>query len=208
MASIAKFIVAALLAVAVTAYAVHLAHSAGYEDGFREGRPTFTYPEGRAFFVTKQAAQFGKADTLVIGDSHIEQTFLDGACGKTFSAGIGGARVSEPLSIMDTLIDSLDPETVVIAIGANYFTSIDQYDQLVRDYPNLLDSAGDVRLILVGTPAFERGRDFVRTEAERRGATYVDPPDGPFIADGIHYAPEGTAALREAIEEACDRPTK
>lgn len=179
--------------------------------GFSQGQQSvrvpaaedYTYPEGRAFFTSLQAELHGKADTLIIGDSLVEQNLLADTCGRTFQAGLGGGRAREPLLYIEDMLASLDPETVVVAFGTNYFTTPDGLDGLRRDYPRFVDALGDRNLILVGVARSEQGNAFIRTFAERNGHAFVDPPRGPLHEDGLHYSREGSIAFRQAIAVKC-----
>lgn len=179
--------------------------------GFSQGQQSirvpdasdYTYPEGRAFFTNLQAELHGKADTLIIGDSLVEQNLFADTCGRTFQAGIGGGRAREPVLYLEDMLANLDPETVVVAFGTIYFTTPDGLDGLARDYPRFIEGLGDRQLILVGIARSEQGNAFIREFAERNGHAFVDPPRGPLLDDGLHYSREGSIAFRQAIAAKC-----
>ncbi|MHA6332754.1 SGNH/GDSL hydrolase family protein [Qipengyuania sp. CAU 1752] len=179
----------------------------GYRAGYNEARsvyqPAFSYPEGRFHFLAHRAAQFGKADTLIIGDSLIEQTFLENACGRTFEAGIGGARIHDPMQVLPSILQAVDPDRVFVALGTNYFTSGEDQSGLEEDYPQILDLLEGREVGIIGIGASDNGNEFLLALARARGHAFVQPPPGPFIEDGVHYTVEGSRALRETIEQAC-----
>ncbi|RDC59695.1 hypothetical protein HME9302_00887 [Alteripontixanthobacter maritimus] len=163
------------------------------------------YPDSRTPFVVNLAQQFGKADTLVLGDSLIEQTNMDGACGTTFNGGIGGARLQHAIKAAPELIQATDPDTIVIALGANHFAAGNEIGDFRRLYPQLLELAGERELVLVGVPNSDVASRNVAALARKTGATYVPAIKGPTGPDGLHHNAEGSRAYREAISQGCAR---
>ena len=171
----------------------------------------YTPVQARAAFLARQARMFGDADTLIIGDSLVEQADWTDACGRTFAAGIGGARVAAPLFVLPDLLRFTTPETVVIALGTNYFIPTEDLARFRQDMPGLIDAVGGVELVLVGVPGVEKANRLVARWADQRGATFVEPPAGPMrqvsqgVPDGYHYTHEASLAYRAAISEGCAR---
>ncbi|ANU07148.1 SGNH/GDSL hydrolase family protein [Paraurantiacibacter namhicola] len=161
------------------------------------------YASARTPFVKVLAQQYGPADTLVLGDSLVEQTYLAGACGRTFNAGIGGARTQQAMQALPGLLEATQPRTVVIAIGANHFAAGDEMEDFRRLYPQLVSMAGGYDLILVGVANSPAASAFVAQTAKERGARYVQAVTGPTGPDGLHYTATGSKRLREAIAGAC-----
>lgn len=166
-----------------------------------------SYPESRTPFVVNLAEQFGKADTLVLGDSLIEQTNLDRACGRTFNAGIGGARLQHAIAAAPALIAATDPGTVVIALGANHFAAGDEMEAFRALYPDLLELVSDRNLVLIAVPNSAAASRHVAALAAKAGATYVPDADGPTGPDGLHHTATGSRAYREAIAAGCAKST-
>ena len=161
------------------------------------------YPDTRAFFVNRLAEQFGKADTVLLGDSLIELADFRHACGRTFNGGIGGGRISDIVQHGPHILEHTKPETVVLAIGANHFILGDEIELFRDTYPALVDSLSNYRLVLVGVQNSAAADAFVRKEARRIGAPYVAPIDGPFLEDGLHHAEEGKRNYRRAVQSGC-----
>lgn len=193
-------VLAALLAAAAFQY-----HSRNSATTQQDQAAELSYPQARAYLAKRGAARFGKADTLVIGDSLVHQTDLEGACGKTFAAGMAGARVAEPLSVVDDLLASLDPDLVVVGLGTNYFLPYDAQPRLEAELPTLLDRLGDRPLVIVGITYSTNGNAFLHALADERGAVFVQPPPGPMESDGYHYTDEGTRHYRAAIAAGCSK---
>ena len=169
---------------------------------FRDYDPP-PYAQARAEFVVQLARQHGKADTLVLGDSLIEQTDLTDACGRTFNAGIGGARIADVAGALPDLLAATQPDRVVLAIGANHFAAGDEMPVFERDYAPLVDALGKRQVILVGVVNSAAASRLVEAEAERRGMPYVAPVVGHTKADGLHHDVEGSQLYREAIAAGC-----
>ena len=178
------------------------AFSAGlYKHVEPEQRPH--YSKSRATFVTHLAEQFGQADTLVVGDSLVEQANLDGACGRTFNGGIGGARIQDLQTFLPVLIAATDPERVVIAIGTNHFAAGDEIEDFRQLFPLLVAGVSGRDLVLVGVPNSAEANQIVSNVAAAAGAAYVPPVTGPLQADGVHHTVEGSRLYREAISKGC-----
>lgn len=160
------------------------------------------YSQVRSGFVMQEAAQFGDADTLIIGDSLIEQAYLSGACGRTFVAGVGAARIEDIADLAPAIVESTTPELIVLAIGANHFTLRDEIGSFARDYPALVNTLPKP-LVLVGVVNSEAGNAVVERTAENTGSIFVPPIMGPMQADGLHHTSIGSLRLRKAIENAC-----
>lgn len=162
-----------------------------------------TYPEARSPFVIQLAEQFGDADTLVVGDSLVEQTDLSAACGRTFNGGIGGARIQDVQAALPDLLASTTPEKLVIAIGANHFAAGNEIDDFRLLYPELIDGLAGRELVLVGISNSAEANAVVAEMAEERNIPFVDPIEGPLKPDGLHHTVEGSRAYREAIASGC-----
>lgn len=166
------------------------------------------YPERRERFVVNLAEQFGHADAVVFGDSLTEQTVFDGACGRTFNAGIGGAFVGDLRRIAPAVMRALRPNTVIVSIGTNYVVDGGPgLDRFPVEYSALVQSFAGHRLVLVGLRASPAGDAIIRDTARRTHARYVPAVDGPGLLgpDGVHHTPAGSRAYRDAIARACAR---
>lgn len=161
------------------------------------------YPQSRAPFVTQLAKQFGPSETLVLGDSLVEQTNFSAVCGRTFNAGIGGARVQDVRRALPALIGATQPERVIVAVGANHFVADDELADFRRQYPLLLDELASRDLVLVGVSNSREASDFVQQQAQERGLTYIAPITAPLQEDGLHHTVAGSRMFREAVAATC-----
>jgi len=161
------------------------------------------YKQTRALYVERLAEQSGPIDTLVLGDSIAETTLLDGACGRTFNAGVGNARAQVAEEIARIAIPRLHPKSIVVEIGTNYFVYGDN-PEFETDYRELIsEMPHDAKLVLVGTPRSETANAFIRQTAQRIGARYVAPITGDLTIEGVHPTRRGAEELRRRIEGAC-----
>lgn len=161
-------------------------------------------PDRKIEFVETSAAVAGQVDTVVLGDSVTEETWLDGACGRTFNAGIGGARVRHVSEVAARILPELKPKTIVIAVGANHFW-VRPEPEFEQDYPKMLDQLPPARLVLVGVPNSRSASAFVRKQAASRGAIYVPPVvgEGLNLPDRVHLTVAGARLYRARLEAAC-----
>ena len=160
------------------------------------------YPITRALYLHRQIMEAGPIDTLVIGDSISESTYLANFCGKTFNASVGGATVPIQLPLAKLGVARLKPSTVVIQTGRNYFHA-GPNPQFEPDFRALLAAVRGRKLILVGIPLAPEETEFVRREAQRSGAKFVTPVTGSLTFDGVHPTPQGGLIYRHRLEEAC-----
>jgi len=167
------------------------------------------YPQARSRFVLTQASFAGHFDTVVLGDSTAETEWADGVCGRTFNAGIGGARINDLLPIAPSILRDASPSVIIVSVGTNHFTAGKrEWIQFSQEYPALLAQIpSSARLILIGVPNDTQADDFIKAEAERRHVIHVPPLTGRLASDGIHANAEGVAVWRNLVAEAC-RATK
>ena len=186
---------------------------AGFVLGLRAApdlREPSHYVAIRGHFVSEQAARFGRADTLIIGDSLSEEADLFGVCGRTFNAGVAGARLRDAVGTTPALLDAISPETLVVSLGTNDFLGKPPAD-FRRRYEEFVRSLGDRRLILVGIAISQEGNAIIRATAGKTGARFV-PPVRQLGPDGVHHTAEGSRSYRRSLAEACEeldpaRPT-
>jgi lysophospholipase L1-like esterase len=163
-----------------------------------------TYAEQKTVFVRTAASIAPPMDTVALGDSVTEEAWLEGACGKTFNAGIGGARVIDLRMIAKDILPRLRPKTIVVAVGANHFWKRPE-PEFQRDYPKLIAELPQAKLILVGVPNSAEASAFVRNLARQNGATYLPPVTGAgnTVPDGVHLTTKGAWLFRARIERSC-----
>lgn len=163
-----------------------------------------SYAETRGGFVRLLAHQRGDVDTLIIGDSVTEETWLDDVCGSTFNAGVGMFRLSDAAKMAAYAVPRTHPKTVVLAIGTNDFwhktTPLSDFE---RRYSELLDSLAGKHLILVGANTSAEASAFIRQEARRRGAVYIPPVPTSLTTDGVHLTAAGARLYRRQIQQHC-----
>lgn len=112
-----------------------------------------SYHEVRGGYVQLQATLAGQQDTVVLGDSVIESTWFQNACGRTFNAGVGGATVEEVHEIARAILPKLQPSTVIVSVGANHFwNGDDELADFEKRYRDLVEDLPKERLVLVGVP--------------------------------------------------------
>ncbi|ANU08821.1 SGNH/GDSL hydrolase family protein [Paraurantiacibacter namhicola] len=193
--------------IVATAVCAALIAIAAYERGRSSVPPApeqgYTYPQGRSHYTRQQAAHFGKADSVIIGDSLVEQTDFSGVCGRTFQAGLGGSSAVDAINALPAIVQHTDPKVVFIAIGTNYFTSGDQLADLENEYPYLIDAADGRQVVLVGIHNSDKGDAFIAALAKDAGYEFVAMPEGPLMMDKLHFTTEGSERFRQAIAEAC-----
>ena len=160
------------------------------------------YTQTRAKIVRAALANAQPVDTLVLGDSISEMTFLAGVCGKTFNAAVAGARVGDVASLAPYAIERTRPKTIVLEVGTNHFYTDPNLPDFERQYVALVDSLPG-RKILVGVPNSPAASSFVRSVASQVHATYVEPVTGNLTSGGAHPTPEGAVLYRHRIHQAC-----
>lgn len=172
---------------------------------YRWRDPTLShYATVRARYVKNLIAQSQPVDTLVLGDSISESTLLDGVCGKTFNAAVGGSRIGLDLELARFAIPRLKPRTIIVAIGTTHFANGEdpaferEYSAFVRQLP--------ARKILVGTPRSQMATAFIERTAQEIGATFVMPVTGKLTFEGVHPTPEGAVVYRSRLAAACRYP--
>jgi hypothetical protein len=160
------------------------------------------YTRTRAKFVRAALANAQPVDTLVLGDSISEMTFLAGVCGKTFNASVAGARVGDVASLAPYAIERTRPKVIVLEIGTNHFYTDPDLSDFEHQYVALVDSLPG-RKILVGIPNSPAASNFVRGVASRIHASYVEPVTGDLTSGGAHPTPQGAVVYRNRIHRAC-----
>lgn len=161
------------------------------------------YPKVRAGFVRTQLAIAQPAETLVLGDSISESTWLENVCGSTVNASIGGASVQTIAEVAPFALRRIRPRIVVLEIGTNHFWRDKTPTAAFKsDYVSLVRSLPGKR-ILVGIPNSAEGNAFVEQVARLTGSAFVPPVTGPLTIDGAHPTPEGALTYRGRIAAAC-----
>ena len=157
------------------------------------------YESQREKFVLVQAALSGPVDTLVLGDSITESNLLDGLCGKTFAAAIGGARVADMLRLAPTFIRLTNPKRIVLAIETN--DTWQRSKTFASDYAKLLRSLPIRPFVLVGAKDDTTG--VIPSYAKAIGADYVPPIPSNLTWDGHHPTPAGARWWRDSVARSC-----
>jgi len=163
-----------------------------------------SYESQREKFVLVQAELMNPSDTIVLGDSITETNVLDGLCGKTFAAGIGGALIDDMQRLAPTLIAKSGARMAVLAIGTN--DVIDRKPRFDDRYRKLLDSLPVKPFALVGVHNGDNA--FIVSEAHRIGAAYVPPLPTNLTRDGIHPNAQGARWWKARVAAACPRSGK
>ena len=162
------------------------------------------YAQARTTHVLAALSLADPVDTLVLGDSISESTWLDGVCGKTFNASVAGAKIADVAALAPIAIQQTRPKVVVLEVGTNnMWTDPKPSDDFKQQYFALLRSLPGEK-ILVGVPNSPAASRFVRSVASSIDAAYVQPVTGELTRDGgVHPNREGAAVYRQRIQEAC-----
>lgn len=194
---------------ATVAGCIVLSFASGFVGGWKLKPGPEPYPTQRARFVLRLAEQFGHADTLVIGDSLTEETLFDGACGRTFAAGVGGARPRDLAAIAPALVAATTPRLIVLEAGTNHYTAGAETTAMAADYPTLAQQLRRYApVLLVGMALSREGKATPRSAAPPLPCTYpmsVAPVRGAGLiaADGVHNTAAGSRAYRRQVAAAC-----
>jgi lysophospholipase L1-like esterase len=164
-------------------------------------KPT-PYSETRMGFVRTALSAAEPSDTLILGDSVSESTWLDGVCGRTFNASVGGAFVKDVAALAPEAVRSIQPKRIVLEVGANNLWGGRTDPTFRRDYRALVKSL-PAKLSLVGVPNNTEADRFVRSVAQKIGAAYVEPVRGNLTIDGVHPTTEGARVYRSRIAASC-----
>ena len=182
---------------AITAFAL------GIGVGAYKWRHPRVYTQVRGGFVRDALSIAGPADTLVLGDSISELTWLDGVCGKTFNAAVAGAHISDVASLAPFAIERTRPKTIVLEVGTNHFWVDPNLSEFKRQYLALVKSLPG-RKILVGIPNSSAADSFVRRLAKDMHAVYVEPVRANLTRAGTaHPTREGAIVYRQRVQRAC-----
>jgi lysophospholipase L1-like esterase len=190
-------------------YAILLAALIGLCVAVYLRRVAATTPQTRESYVAERerrmqarAIQAGKVDTVVLGDSITEMNALDGLCGTTFNAGVGGAAIDDLRRWTPNVLKVTRPTRIALAIGTNdVLAGGARVVQFRASYAALLDSLPVRPFALVGV---DRGDNrFIRAEADRIGAAYVPPVARSLTYDGIHPTPAGLRLWRARVAATC-----
>jgi hypothetical protein len=162
------------------------------------------YTQTRAQFLRKVLSNADPVDTLVLGDSISEMTWLVGVCGKTYNASMAGAMIGDVASLAPVAIERTRPKVIVLEVGTNnLWADPTPTDAFKRQYLELLHSLPG-RKILVGIPNSPTASDFVRDVARQDHAAYVEPVTGDLTqGGGVHPTAEGAEVYRQRIHQAC-----
>ena len=160
------------------------------------------YTESRVHFVRAALSNAEPVDTLVLGDSISEMTWLDAACGKTFNASVAGARIGDVAALAPYAIQRTRPKTIVLQVGANHFHTDHRLADFEQQYVALVRTLPGQKM-LVGVPNSPAASTFIQNVASRIGAAYIKPVTGRLTIGGTHPTPEGSAVYRQRIQQAC-----
>jgi lysophospholipase L1-like esterase len=161
------------------------------------------YTNARTKFVRATLASAGPIDTLVLGDSVSEMTWLGDVCGKTLNASVAGAKIGDVATLADFAVEHTQPKVVVVEVGTNNFHTDDTaLPEFKREYEALVEALPG-RKILVGVPNSSAANSFVRNLAGELKAAYVEPVTGKLTDGGSHPTPEGAMIYRRRIQRAC-----
>lgn len=166
-------------------------------------------PETREAYIVERetrmlarAAQAGKVDTVVLGDSITEMNRLDGLCGTTFNAGVGGAAIEDLRRFAPAVVRMTRPAHIVLAIGTNDVLLGGAHVARFRaDYRALLRRLTVVPFALVGVDHGDNR--FIRAEADRIGAVFLPPVARTMTYDGVHPTEAGLKLWRERVAAVC-----
>ena len=160
------------------------------------------YTKARVKFLRAALSNAEPVDTIVLGDSISEMTWLVGACGKTFNASVAGARIEDVASLAPYAIKQTRPKTIIVEVGTNHFHTDGNLPDFERQYAALVQSLPGEK-ILVGVPNSPAANRFVRSVATRIDAPFVEPVTGKLTQGGTHPTAEGSAVYRQRIQRAC-----
>ena len=161
-----------------------------------------SYTQTRAKYVRAALSNAPPVDTLVLGDSISEMTWLTGVCGKTFNAAVAGARIGDVAALAPYAIERTRPKVIVLEVGTNHFHTDPNPSDFQQQYLALLNSLPG-RKILVGVPNSRAASNFVRRVASQIDAAYVEPVTGQLTSGGTHPTPEGASVYRQRVQRAC-----
>jgi hypothetical protein len=166
--------------------------------------PGKNYTQTRAKFVRTALSNAEPVNTLVLGDSISESTWLYDVCGKTFNASVAGAKIADVASLAPIAVQRTRPNVIVLEVGTNNLRADPRpSDDFKRQYLALVGSLPG-RKILVGFPNSPAGSSFVRRVAGHIDATYVEPVTGKLThGSGVHPTREGAMVYRQRIQQAC-----
>jgi hypothetical protein len=190
-----------VLAGAAISFIITSGAAIGY---MRWGQPTEmqTYVHYRSINLVSQAEAFGKVDTLVLGDSIVEGNALDGLCGRTFAAGVGGGGVEDLNRIVPALLAATTPHSIVVALGTNDVLEHKGEGQPFRDrYAHLISTLPVKPFALVGIAQGQN--EFIRHVAYKIGAVFIPPIAPALTKDGIHPTRPGLKLWRERVSAVC-----
>lgn len=164
-----------------------------------------SYTAKRSAMVQANAAIAPPQDFVALGDSLTEEVYLADVCGRSFNAGVGGARVDDVIVVADRILKRLQPKVILVAVGTNdFWTGMDAATFRTR-YAALLARLPHAHIILMGLPESADGTAVIREMAKARGFAYVDPVTGPenTVDDGAHLKLPGARLYRQRIAAAC-----
>lgn len=160
------------------------------------------YQTTRMGFVRTALSMAPDSDALILGDSISESTWLDGACGFTFNASVGGASVADVARLAPYAIAQTKPETIVLEVGTNDLWNRPINYAFKRDYLALVRSLPGRRL-LVGVAVHPEGNRYIQQVAKQTGSIYVPPVTDKLTIDGAHPTPEGAREYRNRLLAQC-----
>jgi lysophospholipase L1-like esterase len=183
--------------------------------------------------IASQAAQLGHVDTLLVGDSIVELSYIPELCGTVLNAGVGGSGIAELEAELPVLQRELKPKLIVIATGVNEGARAKKVD--VADFRGRyvglirLAKASGARVAVANVPpvsdvgplgvknfdpaVLRALSSAVDSSAAQENVKLLDVraalegPDGALrpddTEDGVHLRPSGYGRWRPVIMTAC-----
>ncbi len=85
----------------------------------------------------------GPWDTVVIGDSIVQQSHIESLCGRTLNAGVGGIDADSAADFAPKLLAITHPKRVIVAVGANDALRVTDPDVYARNVDRIVRLATD-----------------------------------------------------------------
>lgn len=171
--------------------------------GFERWHVPGGYVTDRIKIIEALSPQAPKGGTVIIGDSTADRVYTQGLCGQTFNASVSRATIADIEPLARDVIQTIQPATVVLAIGTNDLKDGNRPDQFQTRYLDLVADARGRRLVLVGTPSFPDGSAAIRRIATTEGAIFVPPVEGRLTTDRVHQNAAGFIEWKRRVGGAC-----
>lgn len=178
--------------------------------------------------IEAHASQAGHFDSVIVGDSLVEQAYIPAFCGGTvLNAGLSGARVDDLQNFAPGLLRHATPKRVVIMAGVNNARHKGNLDGFRESYSSLVDAAkasGATVFVSTAGPTVPGDKVFDRSKiahvneiivdvAKAKGVGVVDinsalsGRDGwlprEYSSSGPHLTPAGYLRWRGALDRMC-----